>query len=461
MGWAQDELASVDLGDKRLDKRIRKICDSFYQRPMSSINEACQSWKDTKAAYRLFENEKLTAHKILLPHREATVERVKNYETVLAIQDTTFFNFSQHKKKRGMGSIESRRRNLKGLLAHNTLITTTDGLPLGLFEQEIFARTGNKYEGKYYQVPIEQKEDYRWIRAAETVISYMPPSVRAVNVCDREADIYEFLDAVEKRNGYYLVRSNHNRIIGDKKKRWEKDEENTYLNEVISKEKIRGAIEIEIIDKKTKKSRKAKLNIKFCEVVIAAPNRLHWSYKNQPKIKCHIVDVEEPLPSDEHEKIHWRLLTNIPVVTLDDAIEKVLWYKQRWTVEVYHKVLKSGCTVEDCRLTDFKRLQRCITLYSIVAWRLLWMSRVGKDTPNLPCTLVFADHEWKILYAVTHDTKEVPKETPAIRDAIRWMAQLGGFLARKSDGEPGITTVWRGWQQLNTIAKVHNILNYG
>jgi len=460
MSWVQEELASVDLGDKRLDKRIRKICESLYKRPMSSINEACHSWKDTKAAYRLFENEKITASKILRPHREATIERARNYKTVLAIQDTTFFNFSQHKKKRGMGNIESRRRNLKGLLAHNTLITTTDGVPLGLFDQEIFARTGNKYEGKYYQVSIEQKEDYRWIKAAETVISYMPASVRAVNVCDREADIYEFLDSVEKRGGCYLIRANHNRIIGEKKKRWEQ-EEDVFLNDLISKGDIQGTIQIEVIDKKTKKKRQATLDVKFKELIITAPRRLHSSYKNQPSIKCYVVDVQEPHPSAEHERIHWRLLTNVPVATLEDAIERVVWYKQRWTVEVYHKVLKSGCTVEDCRLTDFNRLQRCITLYSIVAWRLLWMTKAGKETPDLPCTVAFADDEWKILYAVTHDTREIPKEIPTLREAIRWMAKMGGFLGRKSDGEPGIIVVWRGWQQLNTLAHAYNILTYG
>ena len=219
MSWVMEDLSSINLGDERLNNRVQKVCESFYQRPMSPINEACQSWKDSKAAYRLFENEKVTAAKLLAPHREATAERVKSYKTVLAIQDTTFFNFSQHKRKRGMGSIESKKRNLKGLVAHNTLITTTDGVPLGLFDQEIYARTGNKYEGKYYQVPIEQKEDFRWVRSAETVVSYMPEGIRAVNVCDREADIYEFLDSLQKRDADFLVRSNHDRKVGQKKKR--------------------------------------------------------------------------------------------------------------------------------------------------------------------------------------------------------------------------------------------------
>lgn len=147
------------------------------------------------------------------------------------------------------------------------------------------------------------------------------------------------------------------------------------------------------------------------------------------------------------------LLTNTAVSNYDEAVEKMKWYRLRWGIEVFHKILKSGCQVESCRLGTAERLTKYLALFAIIAWRLHWITQVNREAPNESCVALLADHEWKALYCKINKTSEPPEVPPSIRQAIRWIAQLGGFLARKGDNEPGIVTVWRGWQRLTDIAE--------
>lgn len=164
------------------------------------------------------------------------------------------------------------------------------------------------------------------------------------------------------------------------------------------------------------------------------------------------VLAQEVDPPTNVTSLEWLLLTNVPVNTFDDAVERVKWYRARWHIEVYFKVLKSGCNVEKCRLGTAQCLIRFLVLSSIVAWRLYWITHINRNAPNDPCTVVLTEHEWHALYATIHKTTVAPPQTPTVRQAVRWIAQLGGFLRRKGDGEPGVTAVWRGWQRLQDIA---------
>ena len=152
------------------------------------------------------------------------------------------------------------------------------------------------------------------------------------------------------------------------------------------------------------------------------------------------------------ESVEWMLLTNVGVRSLEDAIERVSWYRKRMEIEAYHKVLKSGCAVEDCRLGKSERLKPYLTLCSIIAWRLFWMTKINREQPDALCTAVLAEHEWKALYCIIHRTTKLPEKLPTVKEAIRWIGQLGGFLGRKGDKEPGITVIWRGWQRLTDIS---------
>ena len=172
-----------------------------------------------------------------------------------------------------------------------------------------------------------------------------------------------------------------------------------------------------------------------------------------PDLKIYAVyAVEKNAPKGE-EPLEWLLFTDIPVNTFDEAIEKVEWYCFRWRIEVFHKILKSGLNVEKCRLGTADRLARYLTVMSIIAWRIFWITLLGQADPNLPCSVILERQEWKVLYSKFRRTKRYPKTPPTIREVVRWIAQLGGFLARKGDGEPGTITLWRGWKRLCDLSE--------
>ena len=465
MDWCKEEFADINLGDKRLDNRIKQVGQMFYEKPEAPINQACGSWGDTKAAYRLFDNPKVTSSKILDAHRSKTIVRIKDYKEILAIQDTTFFNYDDHKSKTGLGNINSNKTPVNGLLAHNTLITTPDGLPLGLFDQKIYARINRKKRSKNSD-KIDTKESYRWIESIQTLKSGLPEDIRCTVVADREADIFELMHGCVEAGFEFVIRSVHNRVVGDKKKRWGSEKNtNEYLKEFLQKQPVRGRFALEIEDKLTKKMRSAEISLKFSEIEFPAPWRMDQSCdgpsqknkqrppKSRARVRLHVVEVDEAQPPKGCDRVHWRLLTSIPVDNDSGAMAIIETYKRRWTIEIFHKVLKSGCKVEDCRLETFDRLERCLTLYSIIACRLHWMTKVNQISPTDPCTKVFGTEEWKTLHKMINKGKALPRKTPTTREAIHWMARLGGFLARKGDYEPGIIYVWRGWQTLNTVLR--------
>lgn len=463
MDWSNEEFAGIEFGDKRLNERIKRTSQMLYEKPIASINEACGGWIDTKAAYRLFDNNKVKADKIIDALRQATLKRMKDHKTVLAIQDTTFFNYDSHESKTGLGIIHSNKVPVQGILAHNTLITTVDGLLLGLFDQKIYARKIKKKRSPHYS-KIKNKVSYRWLESIQTLRTHISENQSCIVIGDREADIFELMDGCQGLAFVFIFRSTHDRVVGERQRRWGAEQNaNEYLIEFIEKKEIKTQIEIEIDDHKTQKKRIAKLDLRFAPVTFPAPWRLDYnvdgpSQKNQDrptgsrlKVNLFVVEVKEENAPKGSQKIHWRLLTSIPVDTISSAKKVIELYQLRWTIEIYHRVLKSGCQVEQCRLETFARLERCLTLYSVIAWRLLWMTKMNQKEPNEKCTKIFSPEEWHALYRISNKTKSLPKQIPSIRQSIRWMAQLGGFLARKSDGEPGITTVWRGWQSLNNF----------
>ena len=178
-----------------------------------------------------------------------------------------------------------------------------------------------------------------------------------------------------------------------------------------------------------------------------------------PFLPTYVVLAKETNAPDGVDALEWMLLTNVPVESFEQARERIDWYKLRWHIENFHKVLKSGCNIELCRLESAERLERYITLFSIIAWRLYWMTHVNRASPDKSCSEVLADHEWKALYCKIKKTRSLPTKPPTTREAIRWIAQLGGFLGRKGDGEPGITTTWRGWQRLLDISEAWLVFN--
>lgn len=444
--WAAEEFAHVELNDGRLNWRCQELASVLAQQPDVPINQACEDWADTKAAYRFFDNNKVTPERILAPPQQRTVARISQHPLVLAVQDTTFFNYTHHPHSEGLGEIGNKKQKQRGFGMHCTLALTPTGLPLGLLTQAFFTRAEDEpshQPNELQKLPIEEKESYRWLQAFEQTIALAPPGVDVVTVCDREADIDEMFSLAQEKEAHLLVRAATDRALVDNEARklWSK----------VERQNSAGSLLVRIPANQKRAARAATVSVRFTQVTLKPPWRPQQ--KKLPVVTLNAILVrEDNPPAGVDEPIAWLLLTNTSVAAFADALQVVQWYCSRWQIEIYHKVIKSGCKVADCRLKTVDRLQNDIALMNVIAWRLLWLTYINRTDPNLPCTAILTTTEWESLYMRIHKTTQLPHSIPTVRQAVRWIAQLGGFLGRKGDGEPGVVVIWRGWQRLQDIA---------
>jgi hypothetical protein len=442
-GWVWDELAGVSLGDKRLDWRLMHSASKLAARPSGKITPASEDWADAKAMYRLFANEKTTAAKILLPHQRRTQERMSHYERVLVMQDTTSLNYSQQPKKQGMGPIGSTNRPCQGLLMHTALATTTAGLPLGLVSQQVWARPDEPKQlsrTERRKLPITEKESQKWLTALEETVAWTPPDCQVVTVGDSEADFYELFAAARRLETDLLIRVCQEHALSEPA--------GERLWPLLARCPLAGQLRIEVPPHQTQPARTARVSVRFSPVTLKPPAHLAKAHRPLPLFA---VLVQEDNPPPDVTPLCWLLLTTVPVTTFDEAIERIEWYRQRWQSELFHKALKSGCLVEKSQLATAERLFPLLALFSLIAWRLLWSTFIARHDPLAPCTLILAEPEWRALAAFHLKSDRLLTQPPSVQQAIRWIAQLGGFLARKHDGHPGLTVLWRGWRRLHDL----------
>jgi hypothetical protein len=450
--WCVDEFASVELHDERLNSRCSELAVQLAMRPSLPLSQACEDWANTKAAYRFFDNDEVSPERIQAPHQQRTVERMAEHPRVLAVQDTTFLNYTHHPKTEGLGPIGKKGQKQYGLGLHSTLAVLPNGLPLGLLTQDVLIRPEDEPSHRPEEcrlLPIEEKESYRWLRAFEQTLALAPPGVEVITVCDREADIYEMFAFAQTKNAPLLVRASWDRALLDVevRKLWPK----------VAGQRIVGYLTVHLSGNNTRQARQATGSIRFVSITLRPPWRPNGL--KLPTITLNAVFVrEEDPPTDIDEPIEWLLLTSTPVASVAEAQQVIGWYCCRWQIEVFHKVLKSGCQVEDCRLQTADRLRSFVALMSVIAWRLHWMTYINRCQPDLPCTAVLTAIEWEVLYMRIHKSNRLPETAPTVHQAVRWIAQLGGFLGRKSDGEPGVTALWRGWQRLQDLAATWEIV---
>ena len=471
-GWGCSEFEAVDFGDSRLNARLMKITNHMIESPECSINHACGNWPETKAAYRFFQNEKVSSAEVLSAHVTKAVERVKQYKTILAIQDTCYVSYTTHHKTTGLGILTSRMGDHhkiegNGLIMHTTLAVTTEGLPLGMLDQQIYSREPVTEEVKELKkkshgngVAIEDKESIRWLESlAESNKHFkVEDDIRVVTVCDREGDIYEFFEKAQRIEVPVLVRASQDRVI-NRTSLYSK-QKSPKLWDFIENLPCQGTIEVKIPASNNKPSRNAKLEIRYGEFTMNIPrNHYKSKKKNLDKenfsidLKVTAVHAAEKDPTSGEEGLEWMLITNLPVSNFEEAVEKVKWYCLRWKIEVFHKILKSGFVVEECRLSTADRLIRYLAVMSVIACRIFFMTLLGRTNPELPCTFLLSEDEWKVLYSKQHKTKLYPDEPPTVKEVIKWIAQLGGFLGRKNDGNPGPITFWRGLRRLSDLVE--------
>jgi len=443
--WTEEEFGEIEVYDNRLKERVRIVARDFFSQPGAQVPQACGgSIAKAKAAYRFFDNENISMEILLKSHIRATGERIRKHKVVLAVQDTTTLNYTMHPEAEGLGPINHQGDNCIGLIMHDTMAFSEDGTPLGLLDVQCWARdAGNRgKKSKRAQLPIEEKESFKWLKSFQAVakMQALCPETSLISVGDREADIYElFYETIRHPNGPKLL------IRADK---WKKRKvEGELLWDTILKEPVAGHRYIQVARTGKRKAREAKLEIRYRQVTLTPPLD-----KNLPPITVWAVYVKEINRAvSVKEPIEWMLLTTVSVSTLEQAEERIRWYGRRWGIEVYHRTLKSGCRIEDRRLDNADRLEACIAVDMVVAWRVFLLTMLNREHPELPCDAVLSEDEWRAL-TVFYTRKAPPKTPPPIKEVIVLIAKLGGFLGRKSDGNPGTVTVWRGLGRLGDIA---------
>jgi hypothetical protein len=441
MTWAHDELRYVDLGDKRLDRRLPRLVDAFYARAEASLPQTLPRWADAKAAYRFFDNDRVTPAALFDAQARATADRLAGLDRVLAVQDTTAIDYTHHPDAEGLGYLD--RAFLRGFLLHSTLAVTTDGVPLGLLGGHLWARPVEDLGKKHAraQRPTAEKESARWLDAERHTARQVPAGVEVVTVADREADIYDLFAQDRPDHAHLLVRAAQNRRTdGDT------------LFDRLTGAPAAGTYTATVGRRGKKPSRQARLTVRFCEADVLAPRRANASKPavEPSSVRVRAVEAVEDHPPAEEEAVHWRLVTTLPVGSFAEAQTVIGYYSRRWLIERYHLVLKSGCRVEGLQLETAARLERAVATLTAVAWRLLYVTLLARSEPESSCEQVLSAPEWQSLCAVQQG--RVPSEAPTLREAVVLIACLGGFLNRRSDGAPGVQVLWRGLRRLSDIS---------
>jgi len=440
--WAEAEFGSVDLGDRRLNRRLLEIARDFYARPQAQIPQACQTRARAKAAYRFFKHPNTNMDDLLERHRKSSYERIAERKIVLCPQDTTSLNYSTHPATENLGPIGSKKEGIIGLIVHDTMAFSVEGTPLGLLDVQCWSRDAEEFGKKHKrkQRPIEEKESYKWLRSFQSVAQAQChcPNTALVSMGDREADIYELFDLAlqDPKGPKLLVRAEQDRLLADGQGQ---------LWPVVASQPEAGIQEIHVPRRGTVAARVARLGVHFAEVTLKPPKA---KSKYDP-LKLWAVLAQEIDAPQDIPPLCWMLLTTWRVTNFDEATEKLAWYTKRWGIEIYHKTLKSGCRIEERQLGDADTIEACLAIDMVVAWRVYHLTKLGREVPDLPCTVFCEEDEWKALATFITKRPVIEGTPPTMRQYTRMLASLGGFLGRKSDGEPGTKSVWLGQQRLD------------
>jgi len=459
-------MKTAELNDKRLNDRLRVVLGQLGEHPTASIPAACGGYAEMAAAYRLFANDKVTFDNILQAHGDATRQRIVGQPVVILAQDTTEVDLTRPEKPVvGAGPLDDGAR--VGALLHLLHSFTPDGTPLGTVHAVSWARdagtaaASSLSRAERAATAIEEKESYRWIttlRHARTVANDCPTTC-CVCVADSEADIYEFL--VEGTEGpenlHWIVRACQDRALCLENK---EKSATPSLSEHLLVQPVLFTKTIHVRGRKTKvacetrsrrqarQSREAEVSVRAARVTLRPPRRPGGKL---PTVTVNVVLVRENNPPAGEQPVEWLLLTSLPIEDLEQVRQVIQYYCVRWMIEVLFRVLKSGCRVEGRRFEHLDRLTTCLAVYLIVAWRTLYVCRLGRSCPDISCEAVFEPAEWKAAWKVVR-REDPPLQPPPLGEIVRLVAQLGGYVNRKRADPPGPQTLWIGLQRVHDFA---------
>jgi Transposase Tn5 dimerisation domain/Transposase DNA-binding len=457
--WVVDELAGIDLGDARLDKRLPILLDRFSRKPSVSIPAACRGGAETEAAYRFFKNPRVSPQKILAPHYRATLGRIASQRVVLLAQDTTEIDLTRAEEVVG-GPLDGDGR--RGFYDHAMLAFTPGGTPLGVVSAEIWARDPEEFQKSRKQKKkenraksIEEKESFRWLEGYRRAcgVAEASPQTKVICLSDSEGDIYECYAEARaeqaKVKAHFIVRACQDRRLREGEKK---------LFEEVAAGPVLHHLKVEVgkrpaksgDDRKREQARRervAEVTVQAATVELEGPERPGG---RPAPVKVNGVLVREPNPPEGEPPLEWLLLTELAIGSTAEVLEVIEFYCVRWNIEIYFRVLKGGCGVEEVQLEADDRIEACLAVYMIVAWRTLFVTRMGRECPEMSCEAVFSEEEWKAVYVVVKGG--LPRDVPSLGEVVKMVAGLGGYLGRKGDDPPGPKTMWIGLQRMTDFA---------
>jgi hypothetical protein len=441
------------LGDRRRFARLRALVTAWAQHAEASLAQALAAPAALKAAYRFFASRTVTPAAILATARPDCLAQMVGEERVLLVQDTTALDFTAHRATRGLGPTGTAQQQTQGVFVHSCLAVSTAGVPLGLAAQQLWrrdpAQAGSAAERR--DLPVADKESGRWLAVEAASLVDVPATVEAVTVADAEADVFALFAAPRPAQAHLLIRvAQPQRCLAD----------GQALGTVAAAAPVWGAYTVTVHATPTRRAREALCRLRVCPVTLRPPGHQAPGRPFRTPVALTALWVEEDAHSvpPREAPLQWLLLTTLPVPRFLAAATCVAYYSVRWLVERYHYLLKTGCQVERLQLQEAARLERAVAVACLMAVRVLWLTLVPRETPDVPCTVAFAPAEWQALCCATSRTPTPPPEPPSLREAVRRVAQLGGFLGRKSDGEPGPLTLWRGLTRLRDLTAMWTLL---
>jgi hypothetical protein len=405
-GWIEAEFGEVKFGHKDAEQRLLRIAAAKAHNPSASYSECFAGDRhQLKAYYRFIGNEReaICPEGILKGHRRQTIGRMKEQKRVLVIQDTTDLNFSERLHCNGLGDVGKNQTGAlsRGLKMHSSLAVGEQGLPLGVLRTEIYASHFGAKD-KAQNRPIEEKESYRWLRTIEDLaeISQWVPQTQLIAVGDRESDLFELFDYRRRkaRNIHLLVRAHYNRCLEDGSAK---------LFDHLGALPVMGEAQIEVPRQREKKgkpskpgqialpARKAGVELRWGKVTVAAP--LTAQTRHLPAAELYSLLIVEPHPPKGAKALRWVLLTTVPIDSCKQALRCLRWYTLRWRIEEWHRVLKSGCRIESHQHHSAEKLARAIAIDAVIAWRVMLLTLLGREVPEIPCKMIFAPWECTLL----------------------------------------------------------------
>lgn len=424
---AKEDWLDANLGDERLNKRAMLLGAEFLKNPFVSPPKMMKSFKATKAFYRFMDSDKVSHEKLISSHVKKTREKLAEHKVILAVQDSITISLDRNYEIKGLYQIGGNKIcETQGIVVHNTLSVIPYeeyGIIEGLLHQTIHRRKIKEERNK------NNKDSILWIKGIEA-IGNPPPNTSIIDVMDRGADIISVMNSSIKHNHEFIIRARFDRYLNEK--------EGIRLFGFTKSLPVAGHTFLDIQGNNGRKKRTAKLNISFSNIILPQTENKR---KNLP-VKCSIVHVFEDGSKDDQEPIEWFILTSMDVRTFEDALKIVRYYSFRWIIEEYHKCMKTGFRLEETQLKTLRRIENLLGFIAVSSVKLLQLRDIVRNDPNADAKEYVEKEDVEIVRAYY----KIENKDMTIDRFLRYIAQMGGFLNRKSDGNPGWQSIWEGWK---------------